>query len=360
MQEIRAEIDEMRETSAALYKRGASDGLPVIPPTEERVEEMLRGTDRSRDEELARLGNREGILTVENVAINGVLAGCTPIHMPMLLAGSRAFADPEANAIQVSTSTGSWSYFWLANGPVRQELDLDHHFAHRHSPNRVIARALGLIYKNTALVHPGEKDMGVQGSPFKYNFLIAENEEANPWAPVHETRGFDPEASTLTIGGPNSIAQYSTDAEDPEDILKRMIYNAPPALERVGYSSSVWGTHGLCPADANTLSDAGFSKSEVKSYLLQNTNTISYKQHTGINMEDESDEIDDLRPSHTDELNQLCLPVIGEGRGENVMIGPSLPGLVTKPIVYPENWESLLDEYAGKRTGLDDDWIVTP
>lgn len=340
---------DVTAVSDSLYQRGSTDGLPITPPTEERAGEMLRGTDLDPDEELGRLGNREGLLTVEKVAINGVMAGCTPLHMPVLLAGARALVDPEANAIQVSTSTGSWAYFWLLNGRIRDELSIGKDFSPGHQSNRRIGRALGLIYKNTALVHPGEKDMGVQGSPFKYDLIVGENEEANPWEPLHVSQSFEPSESTLTLGGPNSFIQYSTDGNDAEDILKRMIYNSPPCIERVSETGhSVWAIHGLCPNDAHTLQKAGFTKTDVKKYLLDNSDLVSYKQYSGINREVDEDTVDPLQPEHHPNPDQMRLPVIGEGSGENVIIGPSLPGLVTKKIEYPHEWDRLLEDYSDR------------
>jgi len=348
MSDFTSEISEMVEATRSLYQKGASDGLPVVPPTDERVAEMLRGTELSRGHELGRLGNREGILTVEKLAINGVMAGCTPVHMPVLLAGAKALADPEANAIQVSTSTGSWAYCWVVNGPVRGELGIRSRYGPGSRANRAIGRALGLAYKNTAIIHPGEKDMGVQGSPQKFGLFTAENEEASPWEPMHETRGFDADQSTITIGGPNSFAQYTNrHGDDAEGILKGMIYNTPPWMERVQYSSSVvWAIHGLSPDDAQTLHEAGFSKRDVKEYLLENSDLMAYEMYTGSASPNDDDEVSALRPTHELDPEQIHVPVVGQGGGENVVMGPSLPGTVTKPITYPDNWETLREEYS--------------
>ncbi len=338
---------EFADVTQQLYQQGSTDGLPVVPPTEERVAAMLRGTDRDPEEEIARLGNREGLLTVEQVAINGVMAGCLPPHMPVLMAGARMLADPQANAIQVTTSTGSWSYMWLINGPIRRKLTLRHDLEPGPGSNRLIGRALGLIYKNTAVVHPGEKEMSVQGSPFKFDLVAAEHEEANPWEPYHVTQGYAETANALTFGGPHSLIQYTGGDDDPEDLLSKMIYNLPPSVERVSETGrSVFATHGLTPDDAETLAAAGFSKTEVKRYLLENTSMTKAKQHTGVNRQDEHDAVEPLRPAHHPDPDQIAVPVLGETGEANVALGPALSGLVTKEIRLPDGWDSLREEYS--------------
>jgi len=100
----------LEEINQELYEQGMTDGLAVIPPTEERVKEMLRGTDSDPDKMLGRLGNNENSVTVQQLASNAVMAGCVPPYMPVLEAGVKALADSHSNSIQSSVSTGSWAY----------------------------------------------------------------------------------------------------------------------------------------------------------------------------------------------------------------------------------------------------------
>jgi len=335
------------DTSESLYRQGSTDGLPVIPPTDERVEEMLRGTDLSRDHEFGRLGNRKGALTVETVAINAVMAGCTPIHMPVLVAGATAMAHPDSNIIQVSVSTGSWAYCWIVNGPVREQLGIRSRFGPGGRANRRIGRALGLAYKNTAIIHPGEKDMGVQGNPFKYSLLVGENEEASPWDPVHVSAGFDADESTVTLGGPNGFGQYSTAAEaSASQVLKRIIYNTPPWMtgrERKSFRN--WVIHGLAPDNAITLADAGFTKDDTKAYLCENDHLTEAERYPGFLTRDDSAEVEPIRTPRYEDPDLIKLPVIGGSGRENVAMGPSLAGPVTVKIEFPDEWEQLRAEY---------------
>ena len=357
-----------------LYQRGSTDGHVVVPPTEDRLEEMLRGTDLARDHELATFGNREGVLTVEKLAINAIMAGCRPIHLPVVIAGVRALADPMSNAIQVSVSTGSWAYFWLVNGPVRHDLDIGHDvgaFGPYYQSNLVIGRALGMAYKNTALIHPSEKDMGVQGNPAKFSLIAGENEEASPWEPVHVTEGYDADESTITFGGPNSFAQYSN-RRDPEPlaVLSEMIEYIPASMvgkRRESYQA--WIIHALSPDNANILADAGISKQDVKEYIAGNAiidgtgrSLLEFITRQGNNaMGGGPDaELPDILQYRIDEPDLLKVPVIGGSGRENVVIGPALGGPVTKAIEFPDAWDTLLEEYRTDRSteAGGHDWIT--
>lgn len=346
-----------------VYRKGSSDGHPVVPPTEDRLAEMLRGTDLSADHEIGKLGNREGSLTVEKLAINGIMAGCRPIHMPVLVAGARALVDPKSNAIQVSVSTGSWAYFWLVNGPVRNDLDIGNAigaFGPGYRSNRVIGRALGLAYKNTALIHPGEKDMGVMGNPAKYSLLAGENEEASPWEPVHVTEGYGREDSTITLGGPNGFAQYTNRrGASAMEILGEMIDNIPASMVgKARESYLAWVAHLLSPENANILADAGMSKLDVKEYLCENTliaggdRNLQFitRKGQGPMGGGPDDEMPPIVRKQIDEPDLLKLPVVGGDGRENAVIGPALGGPVTKQIEFPGGWDELLAEYTVERT----------
>lgn len=334
-----------------LYRKGNTDGLPVVPPTDERVSEMLRGTDLPRDHTFGRLGNREGILTVEKLAVNAVMAGCLPVHMPVLVSGAEAMVDPDSSILRVAVSTGSWAYLWLINGPIRHELEMragNGSFGPGNRASQTIGRALGLTYKNTAIIHPGEKNMGVQGSPFKFGLVAAENEEANPWEPLHVTEGFDVGESTVTFGGPNSFAQYTNKRKaGAYGIVKDMIYNTPSRMDRSDRSEyGVWAIHALSPDTAEQLSEAGLSKADLKNYQNENSDRIR-ADHPNFTYgpDGEIDTIPQLRTPHQQDQKHIKIIVIGDNGSENAVIGPTLPGTVTKKISFPSNWESLKEEY---------------
>jgi len=358
-----SEEASLEEITESLYDQGATDGLPVIPPTEERVEEMLRGTDRPRDEVLGHLGNRDDPITVEGLATNAVMAGCKPIHLPVLIAGVEALADPASNSIQFSVSTGSWAYFWLLNGPVRDMLNVQcgtGAFGPGFRANRTMGRALGLAYKNTTRLHPGVKDMAVLGNPFKYSLFAGENEELNPWDPYHVTHGYDAEESTITLGGPNSFIGWTPYRNDAEHVVEGMVYHMSPNMFGKGHEVDGLhrGTiiHALNPYNAEELDEEGLTKREVKELLCESARVPKYKYARGGLGKDalETYPGNSLTPT----LKQVYDPehvkvlVIGGGGRVNAVIGRSIGGPVTKRIEFPDDWDALLDTYR-----VDPSWV---
>lgn len=354
MTQISQTGNSLVDINDSLYEQGMTDGLPIIPPTEERVDEMLQGTDRPRDDVIGTLGNRDDPITVELLATNAVMAGCMPTHLPVLIAGIEALADPWSNSIQFSVSTGSWAYLWLINGPVRHDLDIQCDtgaFGPGFRANRAIGRALGLAYKNTTRIYPGVKDMATVGSPFKYSLIAGENEELNPWEPLHVTEGFDEDDSTITLGGPNSFIVWSPYDNDAHHVLEGMVYHTD--LEMFGRSyADHQGTivYALNPYNAEELSEAGLSKQEVKEYICDNSHTSIHKFARGAlrdaAFESHADEkVKPLQVPQISDPEYIRVVTIGGGGRFNATIGRSIGGPVTKPIEFPDGWEDLLERY---------------
>jgi hypothetical protein len=208
--------DDPAELQDAFIARGWSDGLPVIPPTEERVEAMLAYSDRDRHEILGVLPPRRGEATVELVAINAVLAGCEPRYMPVLLAAVRGITQPEFNLSGVNATTHPCAVLILVNGPIGREIGVNGGpgcFGPGFRANATIGRAMRLLLLNVAGATPGLGDRATQGTPAKFALCLAENEEASPFAPFHTTRGFAPEDSTVTVSaseGPHNIQEHGS------------------------------------------------------------------------------------------------------------------------------------------------------
>jgi hypothetical protein len=357
----RSDVD-LDEVVRSFYREGKTDGLPVVPPTEERVERMLEGTDLGRGTELGTLGTREGVLTVEKLAVSAVMAGCLPIHMPVLVAGARALVDPKSNAIQASVSTGSWAYLFLVNGPVRGALDLNSDtgaFGPGFRSNRTVGRALGLTYKNCARIHPGEKEMAVMGNPFKFSLLAGENEERSPWDPLHAERGYDADESTITFAAPNSFLQYMPASVSAEGVAESLVRHTPPSMRGLktdtaneryeGAQLEVF--YGLCPYNARELSD--YSKAEVREYVYENALRPRHESGTALSGGSAGDGLSSLWSRQFDDPDRINLFVAGGSGRFNAVMGPTLGGPTTKRIELPGNWEDLLERYGAE---LDRDW----
>ncbi|MFC6724014.1 hypothetical protein ACFQE1_06425 [Halobium palmae] len=345
----------LEEINQSLYRQGMTDGLPVIPPTEERVDEMLRGTDADRDDVVGELGNNENALTVEKLASNAVMAGCLPPYMPVLEAGARALADPDSNSIQFSVSTGSWAYQWVVNGPVREKLDIASSsgaFGPSYHANQTIPRALGIAYRNTAKIYPGEKDMGVMGNPYKFSFLAGENEEASPWEPYHVTQGFDADDSTISLAGPNGWVQWFPPENTAEHVLRGMIRNTPESMRASsGEDLNATITHFVNPYNAEELEKADLSKDEIKEYMVENswrtTNEYTRSFDTG-------EKVPPRQSKQYRDVDSINVVAMGGPGRVNAIAGTSIGGPVTHEIEFPNNWDDLVEEYVAET-----EWVPT-
>ena len=179
-----------------------SDGLPVVPPTMEKIEAFLQFTDRSPDEVLGIMHPSLAAATVWNVAVNGVMAGCRPEYMPVLLAIAEVMADPEYG-LKHGGSTPGWEAMIIVNGPIREQLGFDDGQGAQRPGNQAntsIGRFYRLFARNVPRFLPGSTDMATFGQMFRA--VVAENEQACAemgWQPLHVTRGFKPDDSVVTI-----------------------------------------------------------------------------------------------------------------------------------------------------------------
>lgn len=208
------------------HDREWTDGLPIIIPTEEKVAEMLKGTSQKPDKVVTKTMWPERLeVTVEKVAINGVMAGCKPEYMPVLLASVEAFAswDYESSV----RSTNSFSFMQVVNGPIRNQIGMNSGIfalGPGNQANAAIGRALRLFIINLGGGRVGVNIMGTQGNVSCYSFCIPENEENSPWEPFHVSQGFKKEESTVTIfsGGWSHVGNYIDEVNPIEAIALPM------------------------------------------------------------------------------------------------------------------------------------------
>jgi hypothetical protein len=208
------------EAIEAYYERGWTDGLPVVPATEDTVREFLDAAGLTPDAVVLTEPVRRRVITAEKLAINAVLAGCRPEYMPVLLAALDAMAAPEFTLHGSITSTGGAATLLVVNGPIRHAIGLNggsNVFGPGWRANATIGRAIRLVTLNCLGALPGVLDRSTQGHPGKYTFCIAENEEESPWEPLHVERGFPREASTVTVfaaeGPHNALSHYGLTAD---------------------------------------------------------------------------------------------------------------------------------------------------
>ena len=249
------------EINRFFYRRGWTDGLPIMPPTEEAVAEMLTGTDLPANHMVGKLKPRLGKVTVEKIAVNAVMAGALPTYMPVLIAGVQTLLDPESGFGIFGVSAGSWAPFWIINGPIRKDLRVNSGFGALNPgdiANAAIGRAMGLIIKNLGGIRKGIEDMGSLGNPGKYSMVIAENEEDSPWEPLHVENGFNKEDSTVCVAFPNNFRQGNGGDGDTKGIIRGLL---------AGVTGS--GVFTLEPAQAQILAKDGWTKKDVKEFLCE-------------------------------------------------------------------------------------------
>lgn len=257
------------------YEAGYTDGMPVVPPTEARVERMLEGIDRDPQEVIGEIAPNYGHASVEKIAINAVMAGCRPEYMPVLLAGVKALCRPEFNLHGHQATTHSATPLILINGPVAKRLDINgglNVFGHGWRANSTIGRALKLIMQNLGGCRPGPGgiDRSTQGNPGKYSFCIAENEADSPWDPYHVEHGFAPEQSTVTLfaaEAPHAWSDHgSRTAEQVVACMGRSLATAWNHKAYPFFPSFI----ALCPEHARIIGDAGWTKAQIREWLQAN------------------------------------------------------------------------------------------
>ena len=262
--------DDLLDFQAWLMERSWGDGLPAIPATPERVEAMLAGTRRPAGDAVAVLSPRLGRATVGRVAVNAVLAGALPEHLPVILAAVEAVSQPAFNLQAVQTTTHPCSPLVIVNGPLALRLGINgggNALGQGHRANAVIGRALRLVLQNVGGARPGREDRATQGHPGKYSYCVAENEAASPWEPLSVERGFAREISTVTVCGseaPHNINDHGSST--PEGILTTVA----GSVATVGTNNIYLGGEPLVilgPEHAATVAGGGWSKAAFKRAL---------------------------------------------------------------------------------------------
>ncbi len=268
--EIEGDEDEALEL---LHTWGFTDGLPVVVPTRERVDRLCAGAHHYPMESLGRLAPRDGEATLQKIAVNAVMAGCLPEHMPVLEAAISAIQKPDFNLIGMQTTTHPCALLCIVQGPLVRTLEMNNGhgcMGPGARANASIGRALRLVQQNIGGAIAGKTDKATQGSPAKYGFCFAENEPASPWPPLRTTLGFGAEDSCVTMAaaeGPHNINDHGS--KDGESILDTIAETMATAGNNNLYCG---GDHFIVfgPEHADAVAKAGFSREDVQTFLFEN------------------------------------------------------------------------------------------
>lgn len=258
--------DDLWAINEFFEEKGWSDGLPIIPPTEERVVQMLSAAQRNPQDVIGTVPPRWAPATVEKVAINAVMAGCLPQYMPLLISATEAITDPKLNLYALQATTGGPAVMLIVNGPIRKQLNINggsNALGEGWRANATIGRCIRLMQRNIGGSYPGTTCKATLGWPGKYSMCIAENEEANPWEPLHVERGFDPNQSTVTaISADASMRASDLDSSKAVGVLTNF-------AQKMEGPSGPEAIMVICPEHAKIIADDGFSKRDVQKFIWE-------------------------------------------------------------------------------------------
>jgi len=259
-----------------LHELGCTDGLPVIVPTPERVTRMVLATGYDADLVLGDMGPNMGQCTIEKLAACAVMAGCLPDHAPIVVAAARAVLDPVFDLTEVQATTHAISPLLIVNGPAREWCGVHGGFGALgpgYRANATIGRALRLAMINIGGGRSGTSDMALLGHAGKFTMCLAEDEANSPFEPMHTTRGFAAEQSTITVLGtdaPHSVMGV-IDADDPT-CADRLLSSFAAAFANVTTNNlSLTGGQAalaLNPDHASFLAHAGHSLTSIRDHVV--------------------------------------------------------------------------------------------
>jgi hypothetical protein len=272
---LRSRTHEVADADAAneLFQRnGWTDGLPIVPPTEERVRRFLDAAELAPEAVVGVEPVRRRHIRAETVAIAAVMAGGQPEYMPVVVAVVRAICRPEFNLHGSTASTGGSAPFIVVNGPIRAAIGMNatHNvLANGSRANATIGRAIRLLIINALGGLPGQLDRSTLGHPGKFTFCIAEDEEDSPWLPLAAERGVPPGASAVTVLAAESPHQVMNDwTRDPRELLTTYV----GAIRANMLTYSIWaGNYALIVPRQHrqVLVAAGFTKKDVREFVFE-------------------------------------------------------------------------------------------
>lgn len=263
-------ISEQEDEMEACFDRGWSDGLPVVPPTPERVMRMLTGTNRASDEIVGIVPPDLIDCTIEKIAINAVLAGCKPEYLPVVITAVEAALQDEFCMHGLLATTYFSGPMIIVNGPMSRAIGMNSQgnvLGQGNRANATIGRALQLVIRNVGGGKPGGVDRSVFGNPGKYTYCFAEDELNSCWESLSVEKGFADTASTVTLFAADGLQGIvDQKSRDPESLCKSFA----AALRVVGHPKMVLAADAILvvsPEHERVYRLAGWSKQDVKDRL---------------------------------------------------------------------------------------------
>ena len=273
--ELASRIFEASDLEAAVelcYAQNWTDGLPVVPPTRAPIERSVRHLGRDPGEVIGIVPPRNGVATIEKIAINCAMAGCRPEYVPVVIAAVEAMLEERFNLNGVQTTTHACAPLCIVSGSAVKALGFntkEGSLGHGCRAAATIGRAIRLILWNVGGGFPGEPCKTMLGHPGYFSFCVAEDAEANPWEPLHVERGFAADDTVVTVTAATAPASVATGSgySPAEDVL----YLLADSIANLGSNNITGGDLVLVlgPMTAKNLADAGLGKRDVKEEIIR-------------------------------------------------------------------------------------------
>jgi hypothetical protein len=259
---IRA-VDPTAEVNRLYRLRGWTDGLPIVPPTLGRLDEMINAGALDRHAVLGEMEPLGGVASIEKVAANAVMAGCQPGHFPVVLAAIQAILDPEFNLRGVQTTDESVAPLIIVNGPAARRLEVNAGWGALGpgwAANATIGRAIRLVMNNIGGGWPGAVSFAGLGQPARYSLCLAEREDDTPWPPLHVELGYRPDQSTVTVMRAETVINITGGLDELASVI-----GSAASLFAILHSGKA--TVILSPFTARRLAGEGLTRADVRREL---------------------------------------------------------------------------------------------
>lgn len=357
--------------------RGWSDGLPLIPPTLEAVNEMLEGTDLSPSHVVGMVEPGGGKATIEKIAINAVMAGCLPQYMPLLIAAVEAIIDPKFDLREVQCTSCNMSPFLIVSGQnIIEDLNINNSFSTigpGWRANSTIGRALRLIMTNLGHTWPGVNDMKTLGSPFRSIPLMAENEAAykGAWEPLRMSEGYSEDQPTISV---MPAMSWQPDIVQPEPPTVKRIIEYISKQGNVKHDRLVgnWGMDNLillCQSTFDCIRREGYSRIDFQKALVEAIQIPVSEFLGGHDIKEFArfGRLPDWFIKKCQSGPDTLVPILAGPENIKICVsggagpygitytstfGYGAAHFVTKPVKLPVNWEKILKKYRGWESPL--------
>jgi hypothetical protein len=266
------EAADLESAVELCYERNWTDGLPVVPPTAPAIERVLAYLRRDPQAVVGIVPPRNGIATIEKIAINCVMAGCKPEYVPIVIAALEAALEPEFNVGGVQTTTNPCAPLVMVSGPAVRKLGFntkDCAIGHGSRANGAVGRALRLILWNIGGGYPGEPCRTTHGHPGYWSYCVAEDDETCPWDPLQVSLGFDRNETAVTVIAVDGPHATNTGAllNSPEQVMTVIA----DGVARLGTNNMLGGSMALIlsPMSAKRIAEGGYTRQSLAEAVVK-------------------------------------------------------------------------------------------